>query len=180
MPQPNKILTYGLADRVRELSAIPGMTDIRIAEALNEKLLALTPPDAVSASAVSRFRRAIRGEMLAETKTVIAETKAQAAGHFKDAFPKDLAALEEIEAILLAVFRNPDEDFRTRQSAAMNVVKIVETKQKWASSLDAGDKSGAAMKQAQELLSELDDELRGKAESAFGTRRQETGVSGSH
>jgi hypothetical protein len=204
MPQPNKIITYGLEERVLELSALPGMTDIRIADVLNQELAAKDLSGTVSASAVSRFRRAARSERAAETKALIQD-------HIKGVVPKDLEALEEVESWLLSIFRNQGEilqvknpdllqdpevkrlmaavsaseypagfDVRTRSQAAMMALKVIELKLKYSGALDDPNREAAEVKKVQELLDDFDDELKGKAQRAFGSGRQKEGVPGPH
>lgn len=201
MPQPNKIITYGLEERVLQLSAQPGATDISIAAILTQDLAGAGK---ISPSAVSRFRRAVRAERASETQALIQD-------HIRGVVPQDLKAIEEIEMWFLSIFRNQAElvqvrdpellkdpeisrllsaisasefpggfDVKTRGWAAGKVKELIELKLKFSGALDDPNKAAAAAKKADQMLDELDKDLQGAVGDALGAGKDKAPVSGPH
>ena len=155
MSARNKIEKYNLGPEVLRLDALPGMTTYRIAELLTE---GLQGKDTITQSTVSRWLKGERKERRDQTRSVVNE-------RLKKEVPKDLDALEEVQAWLMGIFRdqreliklNPEwekdpeikalmdkiqggtdggHDLRTRIDAAMKAVKVVEVKLKYAGILE--------------------------------------------
>ena len=143
MPAINKIDKYELGDRVLALSG-EGKTTSQIAEIITTEL---SGRETISQPTVSRWLQKVRKDRSDQTKQIFHD-------HIKVVLPADLAALEEIEAFLLGIFRNlvspgagEDQvkgsyDRETRIGAGMKAAKIIETKLRFAGILDgnaAGD-----------------------------------------
>lgn len=170
MAAQNKIEKYGLAERILALAAQPDATTLKIAEVVTGELRARGVADSISQPTVSRFLKAVRQERGEQTRQIVHD-------HIKATVPADLAALDEIEAWLLEVFRDHRRslarirqefvaalaskkrwgaaevvdlftrvvgeateqagyDLKTRAGAAMNAVRVVETKLRFSGVLE--------------------------------------------
>lgn len=128
MPAANKIEKYRLEGRILALSG-QGLTTHEVAEAVTRDLNEKAINDKISAASIARFLRTVREERSAQTRELVRE-------HIKATVPADLDALQEIESYFLTEFRNDDRDLRTRGDCGMKVVRIIETKLKFAGLLD--------------------------------------------
>lgn len=164
MAARNKIMVYNLGPAAEEMSA-RGLTTMEIAEELSRRLQSDGINDSVSQPSVARYLKKVREDRAAQTKQIVHE-------HLKTTIPKDLEALDEIEAYFLAIFRdekiNPETKevepagFTTqeRARAAMNARVIIETKLRYSGVLEDPDKEAAARRVADEIESSLGEDLR--------------------
>lgn len=152
MSAVSKIGKYNLQDRTLALAAEGKSTDA-IAKILTEEL---EGKDSISQTSVAAWLKKIRQERSEETRHVVRE-------YIKNTVPKDMEALNEIEAWLLDIFRNqksvkdpetgkvtcsdlPTKDIHdlpTRSAAGMKAVKIIETKLRFAGLLENPDIPGS-------------------------------------
>ena len=143
MAAVNKIIQYGLEDRVLALSG-EGKTTAVIAKIISDELA----EDSISQPTVSRYLKAVRQERSEQTREIFSE-------HIKVTLPQDLKALEEIEGFMLSIFRNsktidPDTqeekpgkyELPQRIDAAMKAVKVIETKLRYSGVLEGSGKGG--------------------------------------
>lgn len=154
MSAVNKIEKYNLQDRTLALAAEGKSTDA-IAKILTEEL---EGKDSVSQTRVAAWLKKVRQERSEETRHVVRE-------YIKSTVPKDMEALNEIEAWLLDIFRNQESikdpetgdvtciklpagkehDLRIRSEAGMKAVKIIETKLRFAGLLENPDIPGSGI-----------------------------------
>lgn len=99
----SKIERYGLQEKILHLSAQPGMTTHKIAEILTEEL---DGNDSISQPTVSRWLKDVREDRNEQTRIIVQD-------YLKKNIPKDLDALEEVEAFFLHIFRNMTKDPET-------------------------------------------------------------------
>lgn len=155
MPAANKVEKYRLEGRILALSG-QGLTTHEVAEAVTRDLNEKAINDKISAASIARFLRTVREERSAQTRELVRE-------HIKATVPADLDALQEIESYFLTEFRNDDRDLRTRGDCGMKVVRIIETKLKFAGLLDDPEagKSSLDPVDLDEFRTEVGDMLRG-------------------
>ena len=134
MGRASKIEKYSLRDTVLSLAFEGGFSCEEISNRLDADLESRGVPDTVHAEAVRRFlvvERKNRKDQARETYTDFAN----------ETLPSDLDALEEVKGWHLSIFRSEDKNHKMRRNAAVDVVRVIETKLKLALACDTGDKS---------------------------------------
>ncbi len=174
MAAVNKIEKYGLQERVLALTG-EGKTTAVIADIITSEL---NQRDAISQPTVARWLKSVRQERSEQTRDIVQK-------HLEISLPADLDALEEIEKAVLGIFRNqalpagvpgeeinpeqpnPEQsadssssapfDLRTRLDAGMKVIKIIETKLRYAGILENPDAHDASPVDLDEFRRGLDE-----------------------
>lgn len=139
MAKPSKIEKYRLEQRCIALFRAAHTTG-SIADVLTADLAERNIEDTISQPTVSRWLKPYRDEAKEETEQIITD-------HIKAQVKDDLAVVDEVEAWHLAQFRTPitpeDPNYekmstRERSELGMRVIKIIETKLRFA----LGDPAG--------------------------------------
>jgi hypothetical protein len=172
MSAANKITKYDLGEKALELSA--SCTTMEIARLLTEHLQHKGVTDSISQPTVARFIKAHRDERASRTKALVES-------YVQGTTPKDLERCDQIIERHFQVFKNLEPDpeipgavreagysWEQQSSAAMKVVRVIETKLKWSGILNEKDPEDAASAAVKKLQDDLNDELMGKID-AVGT-----------
>ena len=129
MAAVNKIEKYNLQNRVLALSG-EGNTTHQIAAILTEEAEGRY---SISQPTVSRWLKTVREDRAEQTKQLVHD-------HVKEHVPADLQALEDLESEYLAIFNNPEQyNLKDRMAAGDRIVKIIDTKLKYAGILENPD-----------------------------------------
>jgi hypothetical protein len=147
MAAVNKIEKFNLSDRVLALSG-QGKTTHEISDIITKEA---EGKYRVSQPTVSRYLKSIRQERSEQTRQLVHE-------HIKEHVPHDLQALEDLEAEYLHIFNSKKEpsvesgeepekleyafDLKERMSAGDRIVKIIETKLRYAGILEDPEGAG--------------------------------------
>jgi len=116
-----------------------GKTIEEAAEVINAELIRRGEDDSVS-------RESVRRSMIAlKDASPSADARRMLAGYLAESTPNDLDTLDEIKAYFLDLFRNFSTPEKSRRYAALDLLKVLETKLKMATALDGGDKTQIAM-----------------------------------
>lgn len=140
----NKIEKFNLSDRVLALSG-KGKTTHEISQIITEEAQGKY---SVSQPTISRWLKTVRQDRSEQTKQLVHD-------HIKEHVPHDLQALEDMEAEYLHIFNSKKElsegkdekleyefELKTRMSAGDRIVKIIETKLRYAGILEDPESAG--------------------------------------
>jgi len=163
MAKPSKIEKYRLEQRCIALFRSARTTG-DIAEILTAQLAEMEIDDTISQPTVSRWLKPYRDESKEETSQIITE-------HIKEQVKNDLAVVDEVEAWHLAQFRTPDPlpenpdhvnalTLRERSEIGMKVIRIIETKLRFALGGAGGDSRSVSPVDLEQFRCEVE-ELRG-------------------